>query len=77
MGTETPHKPDPVRDGYQLCLSKAYEAACDIEIPMERIPGYIDAAWFFGLRLGKTWDDVMVDAINFSIWTMTGGQFCE
>lgn len=77
MDIETRPMPDPLRDIYRLSLKKAYEAASDVEIPMDLIPEYIDAAAFFGVRLGKTWDDVMTDAINYSISIMSGGRHIE
>jgi hypothetical protein len=63
-------KPDPLLDIYQLSIAKAYAAARDPEIPLDLVPEYVEAAAFFGERLGKTWDDVMVDCINHSIEDM-------
>ncbi|MGJ9412375.1 hypothetical protein ACHAAC_06660 [Aeromicrobium sp. CF4.19] len=63
-------KPDPLKDIYQLSIAKAHDAALDVEVPIELVPEYVDAAAYFGVRLGKTWDDVMTDCINYSITEM-------
>lgn len=67
------HKPDPLNDIYWLSIKKAYEKAKDPDVPMELVPEFIDAAEFFGRRMDKTWDDVMRDCINFSIFMESGG----
>jgi hypothetical protein len=60
-------KPDPLRDIYRVSIIRAFDAARDPEIPMELVPDFVDAAAFFGERLGKTWEDVMNDCIDHSI----------
>ena len=62
------HQPDPLNDIYWLSIKKAYEAAKDPDVPLDRVPEFVDAASFFGVRLGKTEDDVMRDCIDYSIF---------
>lgn len=65
-----PGEPDPLRDIYRVSIIKAYNAARDPEVPLELVPEFVDAAAFFGERLGKTWDDVLNDCIDHSIAEM-------
>lgn len=67
------HKPDPLNDIYWLSVKRAYEKAKDPEVPMDLVPEFIDAAAFLGVRMGKAWDDVMRDCINYSIFVTSGG----
>lgn len=71
--SDVARKPDPLNDIYWLSIKKAYEKAKDPEVPMDLVPEFIDAAAFFGVRLGKTEEDVMTDCINFSIFMESGG----
>lgn len=67
------NRPDPLTDAYWLTVKKAYTKAKDPKVPLHTVPEWIDAAAFFGARLGKTDDDVLRDCINYSIFVESGG----
>ena len=64
---------DPLSDAYWLSIRRAYEAARDPRVPLRAIPDYVEAAAFFGLRLGKSDDVVLDDCIAYSMFEQSRG----
>jgi len=71
------NRPDPLNDAYWLSIKRAYEKAKDPEVPLYTVPEWVEAATFFGTRLGKSENDVVRDCINYSIFVESCGTEYE